>query len=171
MAASSSTGASSASSLLRSSSSDEDFRKVLDERKRKRKLSNRESARRSRMRKQKHQDDLTAQVSQLTKDNSQILTSVDITTQLYVNMEAENSVLRAQMAELSTRLQSLNEIVDFINSSNGVFQNDHHHRHHNFDDQIDNDMIFMMNHPWSAAASFSANNQPMIMASSDMIMY
>ncbi|XVF15816.1 hypothetical protein REPUB_Repub09cG0189000 [Reevesia pubescens] len=164
--ATSSTGASSASSTLRNSSSDEDFQQILDERKRKRMLSNRESARRSRMRKQKHQDDLMGQLSQLTKDNNQILTSMNITTQLYMNVEAENSVLRAQMAELSTRLQSLNEINDFINSSNGVFENENsnfdqtsHHRHHH---QI-NDDSFM--NPWG---SFSVN-QP-IMASADMIM-
>ncbi|XWS45470.1 hypothetical protein CRYUN_Cryun15aG0139500 [Craigia yunnanensis] len=162
--ATSSTGASSASSTLRSSSSEEDFQQILDERKRKRMLSNRESARRSRMRKQKHLDDLMGQVSQLTKDNNQILTSMNITTQLYLNVEAENSVLRAQMIELSTRLQSLNEIIDFINSSNGVFENDHNfdqttHHHH----QI-NDDTFM--NPWS---SFSIN-QP-IMASADMITY
>ncbi|XVF17948.1 hypothetical protein REPUB_Repub10bG0169000 [Reevesia pubescens] len=166
--ATSSTGASSASSTLRSSSSEEDFQQTLDERKRKRMLSNRESARRSRMRKQKHVDDLMGQVSQLTKDNNQILTSTNIATQLYLNVEAENSVLRAQMAELSTRLQSLNEITDFISSSNGFFADD---QNNNFDDQAAhylhhqiNDDTFM--NPWS---SFSVN-QP-IMASADMIMY
>ncbi|OMO56977.1 hypothetical protein CCACVL1_26123 [Corchorus capsularis] len=160
--ATSSTGASSASStLLRSSSSEEDFQKIpVDERKRKRMLSNRESARRSRMRKQKHLDDLTEQVSQLTKDKNQILSSMNVTTQLYLNLEAENSILRAQMAELSSRLQSLNEIVDFINTSNGVFENDH------FDHQINDFDAFNMN-PWG---SFAVNNQP-IMASADMIMY
>ena len=148
--ATSSTGASSASSTLRRSSSEEDFQQILDERKRKRMLSNRESARRSRMRKQKHMDDLMGQVSQLTKDNNQILTSMNITTQLYLNVEAENSVLRAQMTELSTRLQSLNEIIDFINSSNGVFENHDNnfeaaHYHQN---QI-NDDTFM--NPWGSS--------------------
>ncbi|XVE82560.1 hypothetical protein DITRI_Ditri16bG0015200 [Diplodiscus trichospermus] len=154
--ATSSTGASSPSSTLRSSSSEEDFQQILDEKKRKRKLSNRESARRSRMRKQEHMGDLTAQVSQLAKDNNQILASIGITTQLYLNSEAENSVLRAQMSELSTRLQSLNEIIDLINSSNGVSENHY---------QINDDTSFM--DPW---ISFSVNHQP-IMASADMIMY
>ncbi|KAL5557384.1 hypothetical protein UlMin_039620 [Ulmus minor] len=88
-----------------------------DQKKRKRMLSNRESARRSRMRKQKHLDDLNGQVAQLRKDNSQILTSINITAQLFVNIEAENSVLRAQMAELTNRLQALNDIINCINSS------------------------------------------------------
>ncbi|XVE87346.1 hypothetical protein DITRI_Ditri18aG0110400 [Diplodiscus trichospermus] len=166
--ASSSTGASSASSTLRSSSSEDDFQQILDERKRKRMLSNRESARRSRMRKQNHLDDLMGQVSPLTKDNNQILTSINITTQLYLNVEAENSVLRAQMTELSTRLQSLNEIIDFINSSNGVFEN---HVNNSFEaaylhdqHQINDDATFM-----NPRGIFSVN-QP-IMASADMIMY
>lgn len=87
--------------------------------------SNRESAKRSRMRKQKHLDDLMAQVNQLIKENSEILTSINITTQHYLNVEAENSILRARMAELSNRLQSLNEILNFINTSTGIYETDH----------------------------------------------
>ncbi|KAL4377094.1 hypothetical protein GQ457_02G007060 [Hibiscus cannabinus] len=137
--ASSSTGASSASSTLGSSSSSEDFQQILDERKRKRMVSNRESARRSRMRKQHHLDELMGQVSELTKHNHQILTSINLTSQLYLKVEAENSVLGAQTIELTTRLQSLNEIIDFINSSNGVDNLDqaayyHPHPHHQIND-------------------------------------
>lgn len=108
----------SGSSLMRTSSS-EDLKQVMDLRKRKRMESNRESARRSRMRKQKLQDDLTVQISDLTRENSQIVSSINITSQLYMSIEAENSILRAQMAELESRLQSLNEIVDFVNSGGG----------------------------------------------------
>ncbi|GMI89759.1 basic leucine-zipper 44 [Hibiscus trionum] len=86
------------------------------QRKRRRMESNRESARRSRMRKQKHLDDLMAQITELKNDNNQIQTSIGFTTQHYMNMEAENSVLRAQMMELIRRLESLNEILDHINS-------------------------------------------------------
>ncbi|KAK8517650.1 hypothetical protein V6N13_127808 [Hibiscus sabdariffa] len=163
--ASSSNGASSGSSTLGSSSSSEDFQQILDERKRKRMVSNRESARRSRMRKQEHLDELMGRVSELTKHNNQILTSINVTSQLYLNVEAENSVLRAQMNELSTRLQSLNEIIDFINSSNGVLESDkfnqaaYYHPHH----QITED-TFM--NPWN---SFSVNQS--FMASADMILY
>lgn len=83
----------------------------MDQRKRKRMQSNRESARRSRMRKQKHLDDLTAEVAQMSKENHQILSSINVTTQHCVKLEAENSVLRAQMMELSHRLQALNQIL------------------------------------------------------------
>ncbi|GKU99223.1 hypothetical protein SLEP1_g12098 [Rubroshorea leprosula] len=141
-----------------SSSSDEDLQQVMEQRKRKRMQSNRESARRSRMRKQKHLDDLMAQVSELTRENNQIRTRLNITSQLYLNLEAENSILRAQMVELSTRLQSLNEITDFINTSSGVlFRDDHQLSDEGFID------------PWGSAASF-CDNQP-IMASAEMIMY
>ncbi|KAL8026681.1 hypothetical protein ABFX02_14G044400 [Erythranthe guttata] len=88
-----------------------------DRRKRKRMESNRESARRSRVRKQKHLDDLTAEISRMSKENNQISISVNVTAQHCVSVEAQNSVLRAQMMELTQRLHSLNEILDFIHCS------------------------------------------------------
>uniref|UniRef100_A0A7N0V4Q5 BZIP domain-containing protein n=1 Tax=Kalanchoe fedtschenkoi TaxID=63787 RepID=A0A7N0V4Q5_KALFE len=90
---------------------------VMDQRKRKRMQSNRESARRSRMRKQKHLDDLTAQVNQIRKENHQIMTSIGVTNQQYLNVEAESCILRAQMCELKQRLQSLNQIIHCINTT------------------------------------------------------
>ncbi len=117
----SSSGTSSGSSLNQNSGSEEDLQALIDQRKRKRMISNRESARRSRMRKQKHLDDMMAQVTQLRKENHQIINSVNITTQHYLNIEAENSILRAQVSELSHRLQSLNDIISFLNANNGVF--------------------------------------------------
>ncbi|GMY05739.1 bZIP transcription factor 44-like [Fagus crenata] len=117
----SSSGTSSGSSLNQNSGSEEDLQALMDQRKRKRMISNRESARRSRMRKQKHLDDMMAQVTQLRKENHQIINSVNITTQHYLNIEAENSILRAQVSELSHRLQSLNDIISFLNANNGVF--------------------------------------------------
>ncbi|KAK4276552.1 hypothetical protein QN277_014687 [Acacia crassicarpa] len=113
-------GNSSMSTKLQSSGSEEDLQALMDQRKRKRMQSNRESAKRSRMRKQKQMDDLMGQVSELRKENSEILTSINITTQHFVRVEAENSVLRARMAELSHRLQSLNDILSYINTSTGV---------------------------------------------------
>ncbi|XP_030950584.1 bZIP transcription factor 44-like [Quercus lobata] len=102
------------------SGSEGDLQVLMDQRKRKRMQSNRESARRSRMRKQKHLDDLMGQVTQLSKDNNQILTSIKITTQHFMNIEAENSILRAQVVELSQRLESLNGILNFINTTSSV---------------------------------------------------
>lgn len=156
----SSSGTSSGSSLLQNSGSEEDLQALMDQRKRKRMISNRESARRSRMRKQKHLDDLVSQVSKLRKENQEILTSVNITTQKYLSVEAENSVLRAQMGELSNRLESLNEIVGALNSSNGVFgaSNAFVEQNNGFFFNSLNNMSYM--------------NQPMpIMASADILQY
>ncbi|KAK1431149.1 hypothetical protein QVD17_14422 [Tagetes erecta] len=100
--------------VLQNSGSDEDLQQLMDQRKRKRMVSNRESARRSRMKKQKHLDDLMTQLSQLKKENNEIMAHVSITMQHYTNMEAENLVLRAQVAELSHRLESLDQIKEFM---------------------------------------------------------
>ncbi|GMY17421.1 bZIP transcription factor 44-like [Fagus crenata] len=123
--------------------------------------SNRESARRSRMRKQKHLDDLTAQVAQLSKDNNQILTSINITTQHYMNVEAENSILRAQELELSQRLESLNGILNYININSGVYN------------EIDQSQTLQNTSADSCLMNpmnFLYDNQP-IMASTDMFHY
>ncbi|XP_008795969.1 bZIP transcription factor 11-like [Phoenix dactylifera] len=148
----SSTGTSSGSSQLPNSGSEEDLQASMHQRKQKRMLSNRESARRSRMRKQKHMDDLMAQVGHLKKENRQILTALHVTTQHYLDVEAGNSVLRTQMMELNTRLQSLNEILCCMNGSGN----------HGFGAT---DGSFTR--PWSLMAGSS---QP-IMASVDMFQY
>lgn len=154
----SSSGTSSGSSLLQNSGSEEELQALMDQRKRKRMISNRESARRSRMRKQKHLDDLVSQVAKLRKENQEILTSVNITTQKYLSVEAENSVLRAQMGELSNRLESLNEIVGALNSSNGVFGAS------NAFVESNNGFFF------NSLNNMSYMNQP-IMASADILQY
>ncbi|XP_039021571.1 bZIP transcription factor 11-like [Hibiscus syriacus] len=110
-----------------SSGSEEDLHRLMDQRKRKRMESNRESARRSRMRKQKRLDDLMAQLILLREDNYQILTNINFITHQYLSMEAENSVLRAQIIELSQRLDSLNGILNHLNNpriSNGVYESE-----------------------------------------------
>ncbi|XP_068322083.1 bZIP transcription factor 11-like [Pyrus communis] len=114
------TEASGSSSLIhQNSGSEEDLMALMDQRKRKKMISHRKSARRLRMRKQKHLDDLTGQINQLKKENYQIISSLNITSQHYMNIEAENSALRAQADELNSRLQSLNEIASFLNATNG----------------------------------------------------
>ncbi|KAL1834960.1 hypothetical protein ACET3Z_004611 [Daucus carota] len=86
-----------------------------------RKMSNRESARRSRVRKQKHLDDLMAQLAQLRKANNQLVMMMNVTAQRLLHVEAENSVLRAQMAQLDARLDSLNEIIGFLDAKKEGF--------------------------------------------------
>ncbi|KAG2260931.1 hypothetical protein Bca52824_080225 [Brassica carinata] len=92
-------------SLQRQTSPDSDndprYAAVTDERKRKRMISNRESARRSRMRKQKQLGDLINEVTVLKNDNAKITEQVDVATRKYVEMESRNDVLRAQASELT----------------------------------------------------------------------
>ncbi|KAL3527143.1 hypothetical protein ACH5RR_011799 [Cinchona calisaya] len=163
---SSSGNSSGANTQIQDSGSDEDLRQIMDTRKRKRMISNRESARRSRMRKQKHLDEMIAQVSLLRNENNQMVTNLNVTTQIFLNIEAENSVLRAQMAELTHRLQSLNDIVNCLNATNAapfVVESEDLF----FNDQMisgfgDHDFL----NPWNLLNV----NQP-IMASADAFMY
>ncbi|GLT42818.1 hypothetical protein SLA2020_168000 [Shorea laevis] len=155
----SSSGTSSVSSLMQNSGSEEDLRALMDQRKRKRMISNRESARRSRMKKQKHLNDLMAQVAQLTEENHQIISSINITTQLFGNIEAENSVLRARAGELTHRLQSLNEILSILNAGNAAFEAEDTGAA--FIEPVDS----FLNH-----FNMASLNQP-ILASSDLLQY
>ncbi|KAJ4840106.1 hypothetical protein Tsubulata_035315, partial [Turnera subulata] len=138
------------------SGSEGDMQVLMDQRKRKRMQSNRESARRSRMRKQKHLDDLMAQVTQLRKDNSQILSSINITTQRFLTVEAENSVLRAQMVELGHRLDSLNEILNYIDTtSNEIYEMSHQDLQTNVADGFMNPLnMVYLNQPLMASPDF-----------------
>ncbi|XP_010531056.1 PREDICTED: bZIP transcription factor 2-like [Tarenaya hassleriana] len=167
----------SSSGTYRSSSpvSDGSPSSAVDERKRKRMVSNRESARRSRMRKQKHMDDLTAQINQLTNENRQIMTSLDVTSRLYMTIQAENSVLNAQLSELNTRLRSLDDIIGFVtantNSSSSSSSGEIDgcgfvDRTVGIHDDLYDDMFSGVNQPWGGSLHA---NQP-IMAN-DIIMY
>ncbi|CAL5369195.1 unnamed protein product [Camellia sinensis] len=145
------------SHLLHSSSSEGDLKQGMDDqRKRKRMISNRESARRLRMRKQKHLDELVAQASRLRDENSYVMTNVNLTSQMWANFEAENSVLRAQVDELTHWLSSLNEIIDCLSSKNDI---------NGGFDGIDGGGDDFLN-PWNLMYV----NQP-IMASADMFMF
>ncbi|KAE9457013.1 hypothetical protein C3L33_11087, partial [Rhododendron williamsianum] len=159
----SSSGNSSGSTQIQSPGSGEDSQVVVvvaDQRKRKRMLSNRESARRSRMRKQKHVNDLMEQLAQLRKENNHVLTSISVTTQHFLNVEAENSVLRAQMGELSQRLQSLNDILGYMNTNTGGFVET--------EDFYGTVSDGFMNNSWN---SMYLNQPIMASAAADMIQY
>ena len=68
------------------------------------------------MRKREHLVGLTTQLEQLRKDNRKATIAIDVTTEHYDKMEAENSVMRAQVTELNHRLNSLNQIIAFPES-------------------------------------------------------
>lgn len=103
-----------------SSGSDSDPRYAnMDERKRKRMISNRESARRSRMRKQQHMDELMKEANDLKLQNSQVSLKIEAVSKLYISVESENNVLRAQIMELTDRLRSLNSVLQFMQDASG----------------------------------------------------
>ncbi|KAL1823363.1 hypothetical protein ACET3Z_010141 [Daucus carota] len=143
-------GNSSGSTQIQNSGSEGD---KMDERKRKRMQSNRESARRSRLRKQQLLDELSGQVSQLKKENERILTKANITTQHFMNLESENLVLRAQMDELSQRLESLNDIVKYMNMNMNIVNTNinNNNAYNNSGEMLECDNVFgtesFMN-PW-----------------------
>lgn len=57
------------------------------------------------------------QVSRLRNQNNQMVANMNVAANLCVRLEAENSILRTQMTELTYRLESLNDIVMFLNST------------------------------------------------------
>ena len=84
----------------------------IDERKRKRMLSNRESARRSRLRKQQQVEDLTGEAGRLRNENDRLARSIKATEEAFVKMEAANDVIRAQTKELEAQFRFLNSVID-----------------------------------------------------------
>ena len=103
--------------LAAGAGTEEELRALMEQRRAKRMLSNRESARRSRMRKQRHLDDLTAQAAHLRRENAHVATALGLTTQGLLAVDAENAVLRTQAAELAARLASLNDILAYMNTN------------------------------------------------------
>ncbi|XVE63409.1 hypothetical protein DITRI_Ditri07aG0018100 [Diplodiscus trichospermus] len=63
--------------------------------------------------------DISQSTSLLKRDNVQILTSINFTTQHYLNVEAENSVLRAELMELRERLQFLQAVIAICSEIHG----------------------------------------------------
>lgn len=156
--ASSSGTSSGSTTLIQNSGSEEDLQHAMDQRKLKRKQSNRESARRSRQRKEKLLGDLMAQVTQLKNENNQILTKLSLITQQSLSVESENSVLRIQTMELNHRLHSLNEIINCLHSNYiGI----------GLQCQINQD-IDGLQRPWNSIQGYT--NLP-IMASADVFQY
>lgn len=104
-----------------SSGSDGDLRyATFDEKKRKRMISNRESARRSRMKKQQHVDTLIAEMSQLKSQNKVVMQKINEATDMFVGAASENNVLRAQLSELTDRLYSLNSVLHVVEEVSGL---------------------------------------------------
>ncbi|KAH0685502.1 hypothetical protein KY290_016982 [Solanum tuberosum] len=83
----------------------------INERKRKRMISNRESARRSRMRKQTHLENLRNQSNRLKLENRDLTNRVQLVTGHYQLVERNNEMLRAESILLRQRLEGIHDIL------------------------------------------------------------
>ncbi|POO00666.1 Basic-leucine zipper transcription factor [Trema orientale] len=86
---------------------------VVDERKRRRMISNRESARRSRMRKQKHLENLRNQVNRLRVENRELTNRLRFVLYHYQRVRTENGRLRSEHVALRQKLYDIRQILLF----------------------------------------------------------
>ncbi|CAI0544764.1 unnamed protein product [Linum tenue] len=90
-----------------SDEADEQQSRIVDERKQRRMISNRESARRSRMRKQKHLDELWSQVLRLRAENHALLDKLNHVSDCHDRVVEENARLKDQVSGLRHMLTDL----------------------------------------------------------------
>ncbi|XP_057772334.1 basic leucine zipper 43-like [Salvia miltiorrhiza] len=80
---------------------------IHDERKQRRMISNRESARRSRMRKQRHLDELWSQVLRLRSDNHNLIEKMNEMSESHDRVVQENARLKEEAANLQRKLMDV----------------------------------------------------------------
>lgn len=85
-------------------------------------LSNRESARRSRRRKQAHLTELETQVSQVRVENSSLLKRFTDISQKYNEAAVDNRVLKADVETLRAKVKMAEETVKRVTGLNPLFQ-------------------------------------------------
>ncbi|XP_044506425.1 basic leucine zipper 43-like [Mangifera indica] len=90
-----------------SDEADEQQQSLINERKQRRMISNRESARRSRMRKQKHLDELWSQVVWLRSENHQLLDKLNHVSENHDRVLQENARLKEEAIELRQMLTDM----------------------------------------------------------------
>ncbi|WOG92993.1 hypothetical protein DCAR_0312272 [Daucus carota subsp. sativus] len=84
---------------------------VIDERKRRRMVSNRESARRSRMRKQKHLDNLRNRVNRLKIENQDMLNGLRWVAHHSQLVRTENERLRSESHMLRQKMRDMHQLL------------------------------------------------------------
>ncbi|XP_051123570.1 light-inducible protein CPRF2-like isoform X2 [Andrographis paniculata] len=93
-----------------------------DAKRMRRMLSNRESARRSRRRKQAHLTELETQVSQLKVENSSLLKRLTDISNKYNEAAVDNRVLKADVETLRAKVKMAEETVKRVTGLNPLFQ-------------------------------------------------
>ncbi|KAJ1381763.1 Basic-leucine zipper domain [Sesbania bispinosa] len=88
-------------------------RVVMDERKRRRMISNRESARRSRMRKQRHLENLRNQVNLFRIENRELNNGLQFLLHHCNRLRTENDWLRSERTMLYQKLSNITQILVF----------------------------------------------------------
>ncbi|KAL5706679.1 hypothetical protein ACHQM5_024814 [Ranunculus cassubicifolius] len=86
---------------------------VVDERKQRRMVSNRESARRSRMRKQRHLEDLRNQVNRMRLDNREVANRLELMNHHCHILKRDNDRLMSESSVLRQRLSDIRQILIF----------------------------------------------------------
>uniref|UniRef100_A0A803L7J5 BZIP domain-containing protein n=2 Tax=Chenopodium quinoa TaxID=63459 RepID=A0A803L7J5_CHEQI len=81
--------------------------KIIDERRQRRMISNRESARRSRMRKQRHLDELWSQVIRLRHENSNLIDKLNHVSESHDKILQENVRLKEEASDLRQIISSM----------------------------------------------------------------
>ncbi|KAJ1701215.1 hypothetical protein LUZ63_000994 [Rhynchospora breviuscula] len=84
-------------------------------------LSNRESARRSRRRKQAHLTELEAQVSQLRVENSSLLKRLSDINQKYSDAAVDNRVLKADVETLRAKVKMAEDSVKRVTGASSLY--------------------------------------------------
>ncbi|KAH6803062.1 basic leucine-zipper 42 [Perilla frutescens var. frutescens] len=90
-----------------SDEADEQNMMIINERKQRRMISNRESARRSRMRKQRHLDELWSQVVCLRHENHQLIDKLNNASESQDRLLHENAQLKEEASELRQMLNHM----------------------------------------------------------------
>ncbi|TMX05155.1 hypothetical protein EJD97_002016 [Solanum chilense] len=106
------------SSNSTSDESEEQQHRIIDERKQRRMISNRESARRSKMRKQRHLDELWSQVVRLRTENNNLINKLNQVSESHEKVVQENMQLKDEAYDLRRLLVDIQVATPFNGFSN-----------------------------------------------------